>query len=311
MAMLLAAATLWGLSIPAMKALGVEQALLLPSLGTVASSLGSLCIRFGGAALILAALARKSPFSITALEWREGGIIGLITAVSMLLQVDGLNYTSASTAGFLIALYCVLVPALACGLGMRSWSPPLIGSCLLILIGLAALTGLSFRNLSLGRGEWESLGAACLFSVQILRIGRLKPGTYDPFGTTLVLCVTVSAACLLALAVFPGGIAGLWKIHASPRAALLTAALSAAGTAFPFFAMNRWQPLVDPVPAGFLYCFEPLASVIGAAFLPGLLVRDALAYPNESPALRVILGGALVIAANLLLLLDPETRRAQ
>jgi drug/metabolite transporter (DMT)-like permease len=311
MAMLLAAAVMWGLSIPIMKALGVEQAQLAPELGSASSSLASLCLRFAGAGALLAALARRSPLSITALEWRHGSVVGAITAVSMLLQVDGLSYTGASTSGFLIALYCVLVPVFACALGMRKWSWPLAGSCLLVVGGLAALTGLDLRSLSLGRGEWESLAAACMFAVQILRIGRLRPGTYDPIRLTVALCVTVTCMCLLALAFLPHGLAGLVRIHASARSLALTAALSAAGTAFPFFAMSRYQPLVDAVPAGFLYCFEPLASVAGAVFLPELLTRLPLLYPNETPTPGMFLGGGLIIAANLFLLFDPQTRHGQ
>ena len=87
-----------------MKALGVEQHILAPQAGSLGGSAASLCVRFGLAALALAGLTRFSPLKINAAEWKHGVILGAITAVSMFFQVDGLNYTSASTAGFLIAL---------------------------------------------------------------------------------------------------------------------------------------------------------------------------------------------------------------
>ena len=108
--MLFIASCLWGVCIPIMKALGTEQALLAPLAGSLGGSAASLCARFGLAALAVWLWTRCSPLRINAAEWRHGGILGAFTAASMFLQVDGINYTNASTAGFLIALYCVLIP---------------------------------------------------------------------------------------------------------------------------------------------------------------------------------------------------------
>ena len=307
LAMLLSAAVLWGLCIPVMKALGAEQRALVPELGTITSSLGSLAARFGLAAAAISLLARRSPLRITLFEWRQGLVLGLVTAASMLLQVDGLNYTGASTAGFLIAMYAVLVPVFAWLTGLRKMTPLLLICCSLLAMGIAALTGLDPGEFRLGRGEWENLGAACLFAFQILWLSRLKPEAFDPFRLTVVLCMTVATVAFLALACIPHGLENLPSIHASPRAALLTLALALGGTALPFLAMNRYQPRLDPVQAGFIYCFEPLASVCGALFLPQLLVREASLYANETLTRGIFVGGGLILAANLLLLRDrPE-----
>jgi drug/metabolite transporter (DMT)-like permease len=287
-----------------MKALGVEQAHLFPEAGSLPASLASLAARFGLAGLSVALLARTAPGAFTGFELRHGTGIGLVTTASMFLQVDGLAYTSASTAGFLIALYCVIVPVLAWMLGLRRFTWVLLACCLLVFAGLGILTGVSADALRLGRGEWENLGAAALFAVQIMWIGRLPPAAFDPMRLTVVLCLTVAAASLLFLAFQGPGLETLGRIHASPRAAVITVFLALLGTAAPFLIMNRWQPRVDPVIAGFIYCFEPIASALGALFLPELLVRAAELYPNEPITLRVWLGGGFILAANLLLLRD-------
>lgn len=294
----------WGISIPIMKALGTEQAILAPQAGTLGSSAASLGVRFGGAAFVIALFARISPFRITGIEWKNGAVLGIITAVSMCLQVDGLNYTSASTAGFLIALYSVLIPLFLWAARKRKMTLILALCCLLVMAGMAALTGIDPRNLSLGRGEWESLGAAALFSCQILWVDRVVPGTFDPVRLTWTLCATVALCCFAALALIPGGLSVLIAAHASGRAALLTAFLSLFGTALPFLIMNRYQSKVGPITAGFIYCFEPIAAALGALFLPALLIRAGAAYANETFSLRLALGGGLILAANLLLLRD-------
>lgn len=303
-ALLFLAALFWGLCIPVMKALGVEQSHLFPEAGSLPSSLASLAARFGLAGLSVALLARTAPSAFTRFELRHGLGIGLVTTASMFLQVDGLSYTSASTAGFLIALYCVIVPLLAWMVGLRRFTALLFACCLLVLLGLGILTGVSADAIRLGRGEWENLGAAALFAVQILWIGRLPAASFNPMRLTAVLCLSVSAASLLLLAFQGPGLATLERIHASPRAAVITVFLALLGTAAPFLIMNRWQPRVDPVLAGFIYCFEPIASALGALFLPEMLVRAAELYPNEPLTLRVWLGGCFILAANLLLLRD-------
>lgn len=302
--MLFLASCLWGACIPVMKALGYEQALLAPEAGSLGGSAASLCARFAIAALAVMALARISPFRIRSAEWRHGMILGGITAVSMFLQVDGLNYTSASTAGFLIAMYCVLVPLLMWIGRKRRMSPVLLLCCALVSAGIGILTGFNPSDFSLGRGEWENLAAASLFAVQILWVDRMPPGSVDPMRITLILCLTVSAVCLAALAFLPGGPSALLDAHASLRAVSLTLVLALLGTALPFTLMNRFQALVGAVTAGFIYCVEPITASLGAFFLPELLVRDPALYPNESPTLRLALGGALILAANLLITRD-------
>jgi drug/metabolite transporter (DMT)-like permease len=304
LAMLFLAALLWGVSIPIMKALGAEQNHLYPGAGSLSASLASLTVRFGAAGLAVVLLARLRPADFTRREIVQGILLGLITAASMFLQVDGLNYTSANRAGFLIALYCVLVPVLAWALGRRRFTVLLAACCVLVLVGLGILTDINPADFRLGRGEWENIGAAFLFAVQILLVSRLMPGTFHPDRITAVLCLTVAVSCAAVLAFLDPGLETISAIHASPRALALTAFLALLGTAAPFVAMNRFQPRVDPVSAGFLYCIEPLATALGALVLPELLVRDPALYPNEPLTLHVCIGGAFILAANLLLLRD-------
>ncbi|MDB5047513.1 MAG: protein of unknown function transrane [Fibrobacteres bacterium] len=302
--MLFIASCLWGVCIPIMKALGTEQSILAPLAGSMGGSAASLCVRFGMAAAVVLLVSRRSPFGIRPAEWKHGSILGGVTAVSMFLQVDGLNYTNASTAGFLIALYCVLVPLFTWAVGRRRMTPVLFLCCALVVAGMAALTGFDPRTVSLGRGEWENLGAACLFAGQILWVDRVPRNQVDPSRLTFVLCASVSMACLAALVFLPGGLPALFQAHASARAAWLTLFLALLGTTLPFLIMNRFQSMVGPVAAGFIYCIEPLTAALGAFFLPELLVRNPALYANEAVTIRLAIGGALILAANLLLLRD-------
>lgn len=302
--MLFIASCLWGVCIPIMKALGTEQALLAPHAGSLGGSAASLCARFGLAALAVWLWTRCSLFRINAAEWRNGAVLGAFTATGMFLQVDGINYTHASTAGFLIALYCVLIPLFTWVAGRRRMSMVLFLCCLLVLAGLATLTEFDPREFHAGRGEWENLGAACLFAGQILWVDRLPRNRIDSGRLTLVLCLSVSLACLAALLFLPGGLPVMIQAHASTHALTITLFLAVLGTAAPFLIMNRFQAKVDAVSAGFLFCIEPLTAALGAFFLPELLARPGL-YANEALTVRLAVGGLFILAANLLLLRDP------
>ncbi len=305
--MLFLASCLWGVCIPIMKALGTEQAILAPQTGTLGGSAASLCARFGIAALAVLLWSRRSPLGIRRAEWIHGSILAGFTAVSMFLQVDGLNYTNASTAGFLIALYSVVIPLILWVAGRRRMTPILFACCLLVVAGMVALTGFDPRTFHLGRGEWENLAAACLFAGQILWVDRVPRDQVDPGRLTFVLCASVAAVCLAALALLPCGLPALAQAHASPRALGITLFLGLLGTAVPFIIMNRFQSRVEPVAAGFLYCIEPLTAALGAFWLPELLVRDPSLYANEALTARLAAGGLFILAANLLLLRDGNT----
>ena len=309
--MLFLAACSWGINMPVMKALADEQSLLVPAVGSMTGSAAGMAVRFAAAATFVTLLSRISLRRILPVEWVNGIGLGVITSAGMWLQTDGLNYTSASTAGFLIAMYCILLPLFAWVSGRRKMTLHLAVCCLLVITGIAALTGISVHSFSLGRGEVECLGAAILFTVQILWVDRFVPGTYEPTRLTWVLCVSVAVLCAIPVALLPGGLSVMIATHASTRAVLLSVYLAVIGTAIPFLIMNRFQSKVNPTSAGFIYCAEPVSTAVFALFLPELLVRAGALYANESFSLRLAVGGALILAANFILLRNPEMKAAE
>ena len=69
-----------------------------------------------------------------------------------------------------------------------------------------------------------------------------------------------------------------------------------------FCLMNRWQREVTATEAGLVYCAEPVVVSMLALFLPGWLSQLAgVDYANEHVTVRLLLGGGLVTAANVLL----------
>src|SRR5438445_3349134 len=95
------ASVFWGLSFPATKALALAQRTLLPASDSwfIASLL--IVYRFALATLVMLLLSARTLKALTRLELEQGLGLGLFGGAGILLQVDGLAYTPASTSAFL------------------------------------------------------------------------------------------------------------------------------------------------------------------------------------------------------------------
>lgn len=104
--------------------------------------------------------------------WIGGGVCGLALFVATSLQQIGLIYTAPGKAGFLTAMYIVLVPLL----GVFVHRKPEINAVFSVLLALAGLYLLSFMDIGqINIGDLFLIGCALAFAVQILLIDRYAP----------------------------------------------------------------------------------------------------------------------------------------
>jgi hypothetical protein len=112
------------------------------------------------------------------------------------------------------------------------------------------------------------------------------------------------ALLVLPATVLTGG--GLWEwaaVYRSGAAAALTVFLTVVCTLVPYTIMNHWQQHMPATQASLIYACEPLLAGGLVLFVPAWLSRlAAVNYPNEVVGGHLLLGGGLVIAANLLVL---------
>jgi drug/metabolite transporter (DMT)-like permease len=299
--MLVAATLFWGFSFPVMKALSIEQVLLVPGSSSLLTSSAGLIARYGAAALVLLLLSARTIHRGTMREAVHGMILGVFIGTGAFFQLDGLTYTSASASAFITSSYALLVPLFLAMYnrkwpGMRIWL-----SCLLVVAGIGILSGLRPGDLSPGRGEWETLAASVCFTFQILWMQRVDPARDNPIHVTLVLCLVVALLQVVPALLLADRVPDLLVMHSSLRAGVLVILLAILSTAIPFLLMNRYQPQVTPVAAGIIYCAEPVFASLLAIVLPALLVREPSFYHNERITISLAAGGLLITAANLLI----------
>ena len=303
---------LWGLSFPVMKTLGLQLSVLHGGVSTWFVAAATLVVRFGSSAGLLACAGLPRP---AAREWQQGLWMGLFTGIGMLFQMDALSFTSASTSAFLTQGYIVILPVVA-AVTARALPTPKITLCVLtIASGLALLSGFDWTRLRLGRGETETLMAAFCFAFQILALDHQK---YRVNRTRVVSVVMFFAIALLLapVALFNArGLGDFAALFSTPVTGVLVFVLSVPCTTIAFGLMNRYQPEVSASEAGIIYGAEPLFASVLALFLPNFLADLArVSYSNERLSERLVLGGGLVVVANVLLQLpfgaQPAKERA-
>ena len=298
---LILACALWGLSFPLIKALHFEQAGRLPEAGSEFLTAWLQLMRFALGALLLLPVAFRRGLP-TRLEIRQGAWLAFYGGVGMALQADGLAYTEASTSAFLTQAYCIVLPLIAAVRARRSPHWRVMVATVLIIVGCAVLSGFRFDNPRIGRGELQTLVSAMFFAMQILTLENPIYQKNRSMPVTWLMCAGIALLFLPVTALVAPSPEAIIGAGASWSALLMVLMLAVFCTVGAYFLMNHWQPRVNSVEAGIIYTTEPVFAAVYALFLPAWFSRMAgMVYANESFTTSLLLGGALIIGANVLM----------
>jgi len=305
---LLIATVTWGLSFPLVKTLLAKQELLVPNGGSVffASLAGT--VRFGVAGVVVALLAVRTLSRITRSEITQGLWLALFGGLGIVFQMDGLAYTSASTSAFLTQFYCLLIPVWAAWRMREIPRIAVIASSVMVLAGCGVLANFHWSELKIGRGEGETILAAIFFAGQILLLERPRYAANNVMHFTAVMFLGI-AVLLVPCALFTAPTtADIARAYNSSAVWLVMGSIILFCTLGAYLLMNRWQRYVTATEAGLIYCVEPVVASLFALFLPALLSKLAgVNYANEVVTWRLIVGGALITAANVLIQFEAMT----
>lgn len=292
----------WGISFPIIKAMMIELRDHSPDGSTMFFSSWIQLTRFllAGIMMFFLTIGRSKP---TRLEIQQGLTLAFWGGIGMWLQADGLAYTEASTSAFLTQSYCVFLPL---WVALRDRSFPgktTIVAVLLVLGGGAVLAGVGKDNLKVGRGELETMASAVFFTFQILALEKSKFAANRGRSVTLVMCLGIALVFLPITFVAAPAIPIVLSMASSLSVILLTSILALVCTVGSFSLMNTFQRHVTSTEAGLIYTTEPVFTACYALFLPGVLAGImGHAYANESLTSKLILGGCLILTANLIVI---------
>lgn len=220
-----------------------------------------------------------------------GGVCcGIALGVASSLQQIGIQYTTVGKAGFITAMYIVIVPLMGVFVGRKV--RPVIGLC--VVIAVAGLYFLCMKGgFSLGGGDLMVMICAVAFSVHILVIDYFSP---------LVDGVRMSAIQFLVAGLMCSVPMFLWEqpqpaVILSAWAPILYAGVLSCGVAYTLQILG--QKGADPVVASLLLSLESVFSVLAGWVILG-----------QALSARELFGCALMFGAIILAQL-PERKPAE
>lgn len=299
---LIAGTAAWGLSFPVQKMLTMLQQTRVPEAGSWFLTSWIICLRSLLAAGLLFLWRPKMLLGMTRNEVTQGLLLGLIGGMGLILQADGLAHTQASTSAFLTQAYCVILPLIEAVRRRQAPGPRTWIATLLVIMGGGILAGVTPDSLKIGPGEAATLIAAFIFTFQILTLENPKYEKNRGLMVTFSMCAFIALMFLplsWILAPEPGL---LISAGASWPAFLLILTLALLCSVGAYGLMNSWQPRVSATEAGLIYTIEPVFTAGYALFLPAWLGGFVgKAYPNETLTFSLVVGGSLILAANVIM----------
>ena len=305
--MLLLATAAWGFSFPGMKAVLAAMDGVLPGRSQWFFSALLISGRFALAGLLLLAVRPRALAEMRGAEWRQGIGLGVFSGLGMLLQSDGLQYTTASAVAFITQFSAVLVPLYCVWRDRRLPSARTILCVAMVLAGVGILGRFDWHAMRLGRGEFETLLGTGFFTAQILWLDHPYFRGNDSRRMSIAMFFAIAlvlAPVWIAHAQSPADVA---VIFARPGIAAIFVSLTLVCSIAAFLLMNHWQPYVDATSAGIIYCAEPLFATALALVLPARLGSWlGVEYANEAFTAHLLIGGGLITAANIVITLQPR-----
>ena len=224
------------------------------------------------------------------LQWKAGIICGVMLCLGSTLQQMGIQYTTVGKAGFITAMYIVIVPVLGAVFlhqkpGLQVWAG--------VVIAVAGLYLLCMRGgFSVGLGDILLMCGSVMFSIHILVIDKYSP-LVDGVRLASIQFLVVGVLCLLPALLVErpslSAILGAWG-------PILYAGILSSGVAYTLQIVG--QKNVQPTIASLILSLESVFSV-----LAGWVVL------HQALSAREALGCALMFAAILLAQLPSKAQR--
>ena len=211
-----------------------------------------------------------------------GGICcGTVLCVASCFQQFGVSMTTAGKAGFITALYIVIVPLM--GVFIKKKIPKIIWLCVAIAVAGFYLLCVK-EGFSVGTGDLLVLCCAFFFSIHIMVIDHFTAGKVDGVRMSCVQFLVAGIMAIVLMFLFEEPtLASIWDA----RVPILYAGVMSCGVAYTLQILG--QKDTDPTTATLLMSLE---SVFAA--LSGWILL------HESLSVKEIFGCAMVFAAVIL-----------
>ena len=259
---------MWGVAFVVMKPAIVEQPFF-----------DFLATRFTIATLIMVLVRPKVFTKIDRKTLIRGSILGIILGLAYVTQTIALELTTAAITGFLTGLYVVITPILGWLIFRRRVGTKVAIAAVMAMVGLGFI---AINGFSIEAGQTWGVICAVLYAAHIVGLGKWSAGL-DAYALTVVQLAAVTVVCWVGAV--PDGYqpppnVDVWM------AVLFTAVFA---TAIGFFVQTWAQARLEPARVAIILTLEVVFTAV-----------IAVAVGQELLSLKTIIGGAIMIAAMLL-----------
>ncbi len=222
--------------------------------------------------------------------WRAGVIIGvLLSLASNLQQIGILKTDSVGKAGFITAMYIVIVPVFGLFLKRKIGANVWVG-IVLAVVGLYFLT--MSGSFTLTSGDLYLIACAAVFALQILAIDVFA-GEYDSVKLACIEFLTVTVTSGIVMFVLEDVKKSSIMAAMIP---LLYAGVLSGGIAYTIQIIC--QSRIEPYVASILMSAEALFSVLGGFLILG-----------QKLTFREMIGSILMFAAIMIVQIVPDKKK--
>jgi drug/metabolite transporter (DMT)-like permease len=250
-------------------------------------TLDFLAVRFAIASIVLLIAAPRAVARLSPETRKRAAVLGLLYGVAQILQTAGLAHTAASVSGFITGMYVVATPLFAALLLRTRITPLTWAAVALAAVGLGILT---LDGFAVGYGEAITFVAALLYALHIVGLGAWSTPS-EALGMSILQIVVIAAVCLVATA--PDGVV----LPATVGDWLSVAYMAIFAGALAMLGQTWAQAHLPATRTAIIMSMEP----VFAAFF-------AVLVGNESPTLRMVVGGLVVLSAMLIVELAPRRK---
>ena len=275
--LLLLTATIWGVAFVA-QSVGMDyvEPFTFNGLRNLLGALVLLPVIYGMSGKKAAAVEKKDTKTL----WLGGVLCGLCLCVASSLQQIGIQYTTAGKAGFLTAMYIIMVPVF--GLFLKKKCSPFVGiSIVLATVGLYLLS--IKEGFNIGKGDIYVILCAVVFSIHILVIDYFAPKCNGVKLSCIQFLVCGVLCSVIALVVEEPTISGILAAWLP----IAYAGVMSCGVAYTLQIIG--QKGMNPTVASLILSLESVISVLAG----WLLLHQTLSA-------REIIGCAIMFAAIIL-----------
>lgn len=250
-------------------------------------TLDFLAVRFAIASLAMLLVAPRALTRLSPARRRHALVLGGLYGLAQVLQTAGLAHTAASVSGFITGMYVVLTPLLAAWLLHTRITAMTWAAVALAALGLGVLT---LSGFAVGYGEALTFVSAVLYALHIVGLGAWSDAR-DALGMSILQIMVIAVICFVATV--PDGVVlpsttGDWL--SVVYMAVFAGALALLG--------QTWaQAHLPPARTAIIMSMEPVFAATFAVLLGG-----------ESVTWRLLVGGAMVLAAMVAVELVPRRK---